>query len=129
MVSQRFNRLIKAMKYKEITGFICKNKDCGAGWQDGRKCSKCGSKVQPGAMTKGEGSVGGMKSTTYDCYRPPRPITMTPVAYRKKFGCVDDNYTRKTNGRFYCNPAHCSKSWKNKAERDEHLNMAYAMLS
>ena len=51
------------------------------------------------------------------------------VAYYKKFGCVDGNYTRKTNGRFYCNPAHCSMSWKNKTERDRHLRLAYAALS
>lgn len=113
------------MKYSEISQFLC----CGA-FRDGRKCPKCGRKVQPGdSCTSITTMDNGMRSTLYDCYRPPRPIRMSPVAYRKKFGCVDDNYTRKTNGRFYCNPAHCSKSWKNKAKRDEHLNMAYAMLS
>jgi hypothetical protein len=53
---------------------------------------------------------------------------MTPARYEKKFGCVDDNFQRKTNGRYYCNPAHCGRSWKDKRRRDEHLEKAYAIL-
>ena len=110
------------MKYKDVTGFLCPK----CGWQRGRKCSRCGRKLQPGDSTQHEGIYG---TVTYDCYRPPRPRSMTPIGYLKKFGCVDDFFERKTNGRYYCNPAHCHKSWKSKAKRDEHLKMAYSILN
>jgi hypothetical protein len=67
-------------------------------------------------------------SSLYDVYRPAKPLNITPVEYYKKYRCVPENYTRVCNGRYYCNPAHCSKSWKNKKDRDEHLDMAYSML-
>jgi hypothetical protein len=108
------------MKYKEITSFICKR----CGWVKGRRCQKCGVKVKPSDSCASEKEG----STAFDCYRPPRPASMTPIEYVKKFGCVDDNFARKTNGRYYCNPAHCHRSWTNKKERDEHLDMAYAIL-
>jgi hypothetical protein len=53
---------------------------------------------------------------------------MKPAEYLKKFGCVDDNFTRVTNGFYYCNPAHCNKRWRSKKERDAHLAMAYSLL-
>ena len=89
------------------------------------KCIKCGERVQPAATCIFLTDIGGHH---YDCYRPPRPRNMSPVAYLRKYGCVDKQYTRMTNGRYYCNPAHCSKSWKNKKTRDEHLKMAYGAL-
>ena len=114
------------MKYREITGFLC---NCRSRWVKGRKCPDCGRKVQPGDSCISEKmQSNGMVSTLYSCYRPPRSLKMSPVAYYRKYGCVDDNFTRVTNGRYYCNPAHCSKSWKSKKKRDEHLRQAYAAL-
>lgn len=60
--------------------------------------------------------------------KPPRKAGESPVDYYKRTRCVDDNYTRKHNGFYYCNPAHCHGRWKNKKERDEHLDMAYSLL-
>jgi len=109
------------MKYSKITGFLC---SCCYIWVKGKKCSRCGRKVQSGDSCQSED--GG--SILYGCYTPPRPLNMTPIAYRKKYGCVDENYTRVTNGRYYCNPAHCNRSWKDKKKRDEHLEQAYKAL-
>jgi len=53
---------------------------------------------------------------------------MSPVVYYRKFKIVDDHYTRKHNGRYYCNPAHCARSWVNKMIRDEHIDAAYGAL-
>jgi hypothetical protein len=53
---------------------------------------------------------------------------MTPPAYYRKHRACPDDYQKKINGRFYCNPAHCARSWKSKAERDKHLDMAYSLL-
>jgi hypothetical protein len=120
------------MKYSEITGFICTSKSCTAAglsrWRDGRKCKDCGRKVQPGDMCRGEYDTGFGTATLYDTYRPPRPLTMTPAAYQRKYGCVDANWKRVTNGRYYCQPAHCNRSWKSKKKRDEHLKIAYGAL-
>jgi len=69
-------------------------------------------------------------STTFTVYRPPRKRTESPVQYyRRTKGVVDDCYAHIHKGRYYCNPAHCSRSWKNKETRDEHLDMAYALLA
>jgi hypothetical protein len=57
-----------------------------------------------------------------------RPKDMTPPQYRKKYGGCPDDYQKKINGKYWCNPAHCSKSWDNKKERDEHLSRAYDAL-
>lgn len=109
------------MKFKDITSFICGNcKD----WVDGRKCGRCGRKIQPGDSCSSKVKDG----TTYGCYRPPRPRGMTPVQYYRRFKCVDDGFDKKSNGRYFCNPAHCKRSWKIKKERDAHLKMAYAAL-
>lgn len=70
----------------------------------------------------------GNRCTSYDCYRPPRPRDMDPVQYFRRFKCVPDDYTRRHAGRYYCNPAHCKRSWANKAERDAHLGVAHAIL-
>ena len=60
--------------------------------------------------------------------RPPRARDESPVRYYKRTGMVDDNFMRVHKGRYYCNPAHCSRSWASKIERDEHVRMAYALL-
>lgn len=52
----------------------------------------------------------------------------SPVEYYLATGAVDDRFTSRHKGRFYCNPAHCHRSWSNEAERDEHLDGAYAAL-
>lgn len=59
---------------------------------------------------------------------PVRHRTESPVQYFKRTKCVDDRYFHVHKGRYYCNPAHCSHSWKSKAKRDEHLESAYAIL-
>ena len=67
-------------------------------------------------------------STLFTVYRPPRRRGESPIDYYKRTKCVDDNYARRHKGRYYCNPAHCSHTWANKALRDEHLKVAYAAL-
>src|ERR1019366_5942892 len=68
-------------------------------------------------------------SRLYTVYRPPRPREESPVQYYARTGTVDNNFTRRWHGRHYCNPAHCKSRWRSKAERDEHLDMAYAILA
>lgn len=68
-------------------------------------------------------------STLFGSYRPPRRRGESPIRYYRRTKCVDDNYTRKHRGWFYCNPAHCSHRWRKKAERDEHLERAYGALA
>ena|SRR5271157_1695079 len=68
-------------------------------------------------------------STLFTVYRPPRRKDESPIQYYKRTGCVDDRYYIKHDGRYYCNPAHCRKTWTDKKKRDEHLDMAYAALS
>ena len=109
------------MKLKDITSFLCPK--CYT-WIKGNRCSKCDYGLKPGDSCKNQNCG----STLYDIYRPPRPLNMSPVQYYKIYGCVDDNFTRKTNGKYYCNPAHCSKSWIIKTNRDEHIKRAYAAL-
>lgn len=66
----------------------------------------------------------------YTVYRPPRHRDESPVAYyRRTKGVVDDRFADKWHGWYYCNPAHCKHRWRSKAERDEHLDMAYAILA
>lgn len=69
------------------------------------------------------------KSTLFTVYRPPRPRAESPIQYYKRTKCVPDNYHHIHKGRYYCNPAHCSRSWRSKPERDKHLVGAYAALS
>jgi len=52
----------------------------------------------------------------------------SPPEYYKRTRCCPDDFTRIHKRRFYCNPAHCSRTWKTEAERDEHLDMAYSLL-
>ncbi len=59
---------------------------------------------------------------------PPRRRDESPIQYRKRTGWVDDRYWHKHKGFYYCNPAHCDGRWKDKKERDEHLERAYAAL-
>ena len=73
--------------------------------------------------TEGSGT-----SYLYTVYRPPRRKNESPIRYYKRTGCVDNRYYHRHQGRYYCNPAHCSGTWKSKKKRDEHLDMAYAIL-
>lgn len=68
------------------------------------------------------------RSYLYTVYRPPRRKNESPIRYYTRTGCVDDSYYHRWHGQYYCNPAHCRKRWKNKKERDAHLDMAYAIL-
>jgi len=96
-------------------------------WQDVKrfKCVNCGRKIQPKDQVEILSDDGGH---SYESYCPPRPRDMSPVTFYKKYGLVDKQFWRVTNGRYYCNPAHCRKSWKSKKARDEHLDMAYKLL-
>ena len=66
--------------------------------------------------------------TLYTVYRPPRRKDESPIQYYRRTGCVDGRYQFKYRGRYYCNPAHCGRTWTDKKKRDEHLDMAYAIL-
>jgi len=68
-------------------------------------------------------------SSLYTVYRPPRRKNESPIQYYKRTGCVDNRYYFRHQGRYYCNPAHCRATWKSKRKRDEHLDMAYAILA
>jgi hypothetical protein len=70
----------------------------------------------------------GMKSVLYTVYRPSRRKDESPIQYYKRTGGVDDRYYFRHKGRYYCNPAHCKRSWTNKKLRDEHLDCAYGAL-
>jgi hypothetical protein len=96
-----------------------------SGWQD-----RTGKKLNIGDSICIERTYqGGGGSSTFQCFRGKKPKSMTPVQFYKKYGVVPDGYTAKQqNGRYYCNPAHCSLSWTDKKKRDEHLDGAYAML-
>lgn len=87
--------------------------------------------LKPGTMCafKLERHADGQESTLYDVYRPPRRRNESPVQYYRRTKTVDNNYTRGHRGWYYCNPAHCSNRWRKKAERDEHLQRAYAALA
>lgn len=85
--------------------------------------------VKPSELKPGESiKVVNDNSTLFTVYRPPRRKDESPIEYYKRTGCVDDRYQIKHDGRYYCNPAHCRKTWTDKKKRDEHLDMAYAML-
>jgi hypothetical protein len=85
-------------------------------------------KLKPGTMTSIERDTPYGRSTLYDCYRPPRGRDESPVAYYRRTGVVDDNFTRRWHGWYYCNPAHCKHRWRSKRERDKHMGCAYAIL-
>lgn len=107
----------------KILKFLCKT--CRNGWTDGPRCKTCKCGPQPGAYIDYETDRG----VYCTVYYPPKPRDMTPLQYYKKYKCVPKRYKlRQANGRYYCNPAHCSQSWKNKEKRDEHLKQAYAIL-
>jgi hypothetical protein len=67
-------------------------------------------------------------STLYDTYRPPRRRNENPIQYYRRTKCVDDNFTHVHKGWYYCNPAHCQRRWRDRAERNEHLDQAYRVL-
>ncbi len=90
-------------------------------------------RVRPSELKAGESIVivkkeGNGTTYGYTVYRLPRRRDESPIQYYKRTGCVDDRYQSRHNGRYYCNPAHCHKTWTDKKKRDEHLDMAYAML-
>lgn len=60
--------------------------------------------------------------------KPERNKHESPVDYYKRTKCCPDDFMEPHEGKFYCNPAHCSHVFDNKAERDKHVSMAYAML-
>jgi hypothetical protein len=68
------------------------------------------------------------QATRYTNWRPPRRRDENPIQYYKRTRCVDDNYLRRHQGWYYCNPAHCKRRWRNKAERDKHVDGAYGIL-
>jgi hypothetical protein len=59
---------------------------------------------------------------------PVRHRDESPIDYYKRTRAVDARYYHAHEGRYYCNPAHCMRSWDNKEERDAHLKAAYAIL-
>lgn len=61
-------------------------------------------------------------------YRPERRGDESPVTYYKRTSCCPDDFMEPFNGKFYCNPAHCSMTFDNEDERDRHLSMAYSLL-
>lgn len=61
-------------------------------------------------------------------YRPKRRDDESPVDYYKRTKCCPDDFMEPFNGKFYCNPAHCSCVFDDKSARDEHLSRAYAIL-
>lgn len=90
-------------------------------WVDAKR-----SELKPAdsiAITSADGS-----SCLFTCYRPPRPRDMSPVQYYKRFKCVPDDYLRKHRGRYYCNPAHCKRSWADLKERNKHVGCCYGIL-
>jgi hypothetical protein len=87
------------------------------------------SRLVPRAMTAYElVHDGEHHGTLYDVHRPPRHRYESPLMYYRRTKTVDENYTRGWRGWYYCNPAHCKNRWRSKAERDEHLKMAYRIL-
>src|SRR5277367_3329132 len=65
----------------------------------------------------------GNSSYRYTVHRPPRRKDESPIQYYKRTGGVVDNrYQSRHKGRYYCNPAHCRKTWTDKKKRDEHLD-------
>lgn len=62
------------------------------------------------------------------CCRAARRKDESPIEYYKRTGAVSNDYQRKHNGRYYCNPAHCRTTWLSKRNRDAHLDMAYGLL-
>jgi hypothetical protein len=60
--------------------------------------------------------------------QPERLPGESPVEFYERTRWCPSDYTSRHKGRYYCNPAHCSSSWRNKAERDKHLAGAYALL-
>lgn len=67
-------------------------------------------------------------SVLFTVYAPPRKRDESPAAYWRRHGVVDDNFMRVHKGRYYCNPAHCRRSWLNKKTRDDHVSCAYGAL-
>lgn len=67
-------------------------------------------------------------TTLFTMYRPPLSKGVTPPAYHWRYKCVPERFTHRINGRYWCNPAHCGRSWVSKAKRDAHLDAAYGIL-
>lgn len=60
--------------------------------------------------------------------KPQRKPDESPIEYFKRTQCCPDDYYVKYDGLYYCNPAHCSRTFTDEAERDKHLDMAYSIL-
>lgn len=61
-------------------------------------------------------------------YKPTRRRDESPVDYHKRTGCAPNDFMKAFKGKFYCNPAHCHRAFTSKAERDKHVDLAYAAL-
>ncbi len=59
---------------------------------------------------------------------PPRKRGETPPQYFKRTKCCPDDLEVKIRGKYWCNPAHCSASFKTREEQQRHLDAAYALL-
>lgn len=98
----------------------------GNGWHAITKAQM--KRLEPGTSIAITRDTDAGRSTLYTVYRPPRRRDESPVQYYRRTDCVDDRFAHRHRGRYYCNPAHCHRSWKSKAERDKHLEMAYGAL-
>jgi hypothetical protein len=69
-------------------------------------------------LTRGEPIVIDFGSSTlHTVYRPPRRRGESPIDYYRRTGCVDDRFWHVHKGRYYCNPAHCRRTWLSKRKR------------
>jgi hypothetical protein len=102
----------------------------GHGWKEISKSAlRKIETAQQICVTRESRSLHGTEhSSLYTTWRPPRRRNESPIQYRKRTKCVDDNFTARYKGHYYCNPAHCKLRWKSKAKRDEHMASAYGIL-
>lgn len=60
--------------------------------------------------------------------KPQRRPEESPVEYYQRTKCCPDDFGEPHNGLYFCNPAHCHRTFETKGARDEHLRWAYALL-
>ena len=71
----------------------------------------------------------GTTGHSYGIHRPKRRKGESPVAYYRRTKVVPDDFLKRHNGWYYCNPYHCKHRWRSKKERDKHMDAAYALLA